>query len=181
MKRECLIGIFCLIVAGFAGADYLATSIQTDGSVILTTSGSDMNGSFTSRAMAIDTSEVALSVGEGEGLDTDLSVKSSGPVLVYDYATGRNSIIPDWLACAFIQQTQKQNDNSELFSTGILNKGSYSVSKSIRPDLSGSLYVNGSGLMSFGLQDSGNNSLRSIGFVSGNMTINDIVQHGGRV
>lgn len=179
MKRECLIGIFCLIIAGYAGADYLATSIQTDGSVMLTTSGSDANGSFTSRTMAIDSSDVGLSIGGGENLDTDLTVRSSGPVLVSDYSSGRESVIPAWLACAFNLQNPGDVDHSEFYSSGILSKGGYSLSRSINPDLSGTMLVNGSGLMNFGSQKTGNASLRSFGFVSGNMTIREILQHQG--
>lgn len=66
----------------------LSTSILTDGSFVLASLGQTENESYTSCAMAADASEVTRSMTEEESLVTDLSVKSSGPVLVSDYAPG---------------------------------------------------------------------------------------------
>jgi len=57
----------------------------------------------------------------------------------------------------------------------------FAASRVVGSGLTGGLDVNGSGMMSFGSQNNGNNSLRSSGFVSGNMTIRDFVKYGGRL
>ena len=49
------------------------------------------------------------------------------------------------------------------------------------PGLTGGMDVNGSGMMSFGSQMAGNSTMRSSGFVSGNMTIHDFVKYGGKL
>ncbi|NLV26781.1 MAG: hypothetical protein GXY48_06405 [Methanomicrobiales archaeon] len=173
-------GLF-LVLAGLVGADYLSTSIITDGSFVLASSGQTDNGSYASRVMAADVSEITRSLTEGESLVSDLSVKGSGPILVSDYASGKFTQIPDSLACVFIRHIQGQEEESELYSMGILNKGSYTASRVVGPGLIGGLDVNGTGMMSFGSQKIGNDTLRSSEFVSGNMTIRDYVKYGGRL
>ncbi len=174
-------GFLFLVLAGLVGTDYLSTAITTDGSFVLASSGQTENGSYASRVMAADASEITRSITGGENLVSDLSVKSSGPVLVSDYASGKSSLIPDSLACVFIRHIQGQEEESELYSMGILNKGNYAASQVVGPGLTGGLDVNGSGMMSFGSQKIGNDTLRSSGFVSGNLTIRDIVKYGGRL
>ena len=98
-------GLF-LVLAGLVGADYLSTSIVTDGSFVLASSGQTANGSYASRVMAADASEITRSISGGESLVSDLSVKSSGPVLVSDYASGKSALIPERLACVFIRHVQ---------------------------------------------------------------------------
>ena len=173
-------GLF-LVLAVLVGADYLSTSIVTDGSFVLASSGQTANGSYASRVMAADASELTRSMTGGESLVSDLSVKSSGSVLVSDYASGKSALIPESVACVFIRHIQGQEEASELYSMGILNKGMFAASRVVGPGLTGGLDVNGSGMMSFGSQNTGNNSLRSSGFVSGNMTIRDFVRYGGRL
>ncbi|MDD1729255.1 MAG: hypothetical protein LUQ50_09305 [Methanospirillum sp.] len=84
---------------------------------------------------------------------------------------GKLALIPDSLSCVLIRHIQEQEEESELYSMGILNKGSYAASRVVGPGLTGGLDVNGSGMMSFGSQKFGNDTLRSSGFVSGNLTI----------
>ena len=98
-------GLF-LVLAGLVGADYLSTSIVTDGSFVLASSGQTENGSYASRVMAADESEITRSMTGGESLVSDFSVKSSGPVLVSDYASGKSALIPERLACVFIRHVQ---------------------------------------------------------------------------
>jgi hypothetical protein len=174
-------GVTFLVLAALVGADYLSTSILTDGSFVLASSGQTDNGSYASRVMAADASELTRSLTGGESLVSDLVVKSAGPVLVSDYASGKAGSIPDPLACVFITHIQELEEESELYSMGILNKGMFAASRVVGPGLTGGLDVNGSGMMSFGSQKIGNSSLRSSGFVSGNMTIRDFVKYGGRL
>lgn len=173
-------GMF-LVLAVLVSADYLGTSILTDGSFVLASSGQTDNGSYASRVMAADASELTRSLTGGESLVSDLVVKSAGPALVSDYASGKAGPVPDPLACVFITHIQEQEEESELYSMGILNKGMFAASRVVGPGLTGGLDVNGSGMMSFGSQNYGNSSLRSSGFVSGNMTIRDFVKYGGRL
>lgn len=173
-------GLF-LVLAGLVGADYVSTSISTDGTFMLASAGQTDNGSYASRVMAVDNSEISRSMSGGENLESDLSVTGSGPILVSDYASGKTIHLPDTIACAFITEMQKHDQESELYTMGILNRGSYATSRVIGPGLTGGLEVNGSGMMNFGSQTVGNNSLRSSGFVAGNMTIRDFVKYGGRL
>jgi hypothetical protein len=83
-------------------------------------------------------------------------VKSSDPVLVSDY---KSDLIPDSLACVLIGHIQGLEEESELYSMGILNKGSYSASRVVGPGLTGGLDVNGSGMMNFGSQKVGKDTL----------------------
>ncbi len=87
MKKDCVaVGLVCLILAGLAGADYLATSISTDGTAMLATSGSDLNGSFVSRVMGVDATRMVRTV-SGDENEQDLAVSGTGPVLVSDFAS----------------------------------------------------------------------------------------------
>jgi hypothetical protein len=182
MNRKLVIsGVTFLVLAALVGTEYLSTSILTDGSFVLASSGQTDNGSYASRVMAADASELTRSLMGGESLVSDLSVKSSGPVLVSDYASGKSALTPDSLACVFIRHVQGQEEESGLYSMGILNKGSYAASRVVGPGLTHGLDVNGSGMMSFGSQKIGNSSLRSSEFVSGNMTIRDYVKYGGKL
>jgi len=182
MKREYLIaGLVCIIFAGFTGADFLTTSISTDGSVMLTTSGSDPNGSFSSRAMALDSAHLVRAF-SGDENGEDLVVSASGPVLFSDYASlllMKSGILE---RCRFLDNdTDHPVGEVSVFTSGILQKGEYDTSQVIGADLSGSTKVNGSGLLGFGFQGSDNRSLRSRGFVSGNMSVENIFRYGGKI
>lgn len=49
-----LSGSIFLILAVFVGADYVSTSISTDGTMMIASSGDNENGSFASRVMTVD-------------------------------------------------------------------------------------------------------------------------------
>jgi len=53
-----LAGSLLLILASFTGAEYLGTTISTDGVVMLTGSDEISNGSVASRIMAVGSSEM---------------------------------------------------------------------------------------------------------------------------
>jgi len=182
MEKECLcVGLVCLILAGLAGADYLATSVSTDGSVMLATTGSDLNGSFVSRAMGVDAVRLVRTVSGDEGRH-DLVISGSGPVLVSDALSAvlKREEVRD--RCVFLDAGgERAVGEASMFTSGILHGGEFDASRAIGPDLSGETHVNGSGLMAFGSLISGNRSLRSRGFVSGNLSVEDIFRNGGKV
>lgn len=172
-------GMF-LVLAGLAGADYVSTSISTDGTLMLASFGHTDNGSYASRVMTVDQSEISRSMTEDESLEADMTVKGSGPILVSDYASAKSVNFAKSLSCVFADYVNRVEQESELYSAGILNKGTYTTSRVIGPGLTGGLEVNGSGMMSFGSQKVGNSTMRSYGFTAGNMTLRDFVQYGGR-
>lgn len=175
-----IIGAICFILAGLAGADYIATTISTDGSVLLAASGEDTNGSLGSQAMATDCSRVSQSVSGENGLQTDLSLRGSGPVLFSDYASGigKHPALRD--LCAFLEiPNDRDMRESSLYSSGILRSGEVDISRSVGSSLFGMTAVNGTGMLRFGSQSRGNRSMESQGFVSGNLSVNDLVQYGG--
>ncbi|MDD1728312.1 MAG: hypothetical protein LUQ50_04480 [Methanospirillum sp.] len=183
MKALLLVaGSICLVLAGIAGADYLATTISTDGSVMLATAGSDENGSFVSRAMALDSAQVSRSVSGEDEMQSDLSVRGSGPILFSDSTFGilkRPDIreICDLFSIPYDHETGE----ASMYSSGILQQGTYSIMRSTGSDLFGMTTVNGSGMMLLGSQTQGNRSMESRGFVSGNMSVSDLVRYGGRL
>jgi len=182
MKREYLIaGLVCIIFAGLAGADYLATSISTDGSVMLTTSGSYPNGSFSSRAMALDSAHLVRTF-PGDESGEDLVVSASGPVLFSDYASASVTGPEIMDHCMFLKETGERSlGEASVFTSGILHGGEYEISRDTGSDFSGETQVNGSGLLAFGFQGLWNRTLDSRGFVSGNMSVQDLFRYGGRV
>ncbi|WP_319579007.1 hypothetical protein [uncultured Methanospirillum sp.] len=181
MKRGYVLGGFiCLILAGLAGAEYLSTSIHSDGSVMLATSGSDQNGSFVSRALGVDAVRLVRTVSGND--EHDLAISGSGPVLVSDVASAvlKSNEVRD--RCVFLgAEGERPVGEASVYTSGILHGGEFDVSRAIGPDLSGETLVNGSGLMAFGSFVSGNRSLRSRGFVSGNLTVEDLFRFGGRI
>ncbi|MDD1729998.1 MAG: hypothetical protein LUQ50_13125 [Methanospirillum sp.] len=177
-----LTGVICLLGVGLMGADYLATTITTDGSVMLATSGSDENGSFASRTMALDSSQVSRTVSGSDELNTDLTVRGAGPVLLSEYASailhqpGINEL------CVFFDHTQDQTTNdASMYLSGIIDPGGYELSRTIGSGLSGTSQVNGTGMILLGSQNSQNRTLESHGFVSGNLTVKDLVRYGGNL
>ncbi|MFH0966992.1 MAG: hypothetical protein V1862_04830 [Methanobacteriota archaeon] len=76
---------------------------------------------------------------------------------------------------------EKQDQESELYTDGILSKGNYTATRVALSGLTGGTEVNVTGMISFGSQTVGNDSMRSYGFVAGNMTIHDFVKYGGEV
>ncbi len=175
-------GMF-LVLAGLAGADYVSTSISTDGTLMLASSGHTDNGTYASRVMTVDQSELSRSMTGGETFDTDISVKGDGPILVSEYASGKGKYtLSDTIACVFLDEMEKQAaQKSELYTAGILNKGTYTTSRIIGESLTGGTEVNGSGMLDFGSHTVGNNTMRSRGFVAGNMTVRDFVKYGGKL
>ena len=53
----------------------------TDGSFLLASSGQTDNGTYASRVMAADSSEITRSMTGDDSLVADISVTSSGPIL----------------------------------------------------------------------------------------------------
>ena len=183
MKGRYLIaGVLFLVLAGLVGADFISTTINTDGSALLTTSGSDTNGSFVSRAMALDTARISRTAsGEGD-LQTDLAVSGSGPVLFSDYASGLLKTRSLRELCAFLDGSGDQSvGESAVYTSGILQAGEYDISRTIGSGLVGETGVNGSGMLLFGSGSQANRSVTSRGFVTGNMTVRDLIRYGGRV
>ncbi len=175
-------GMF-LVLAGLAGADYVSTSISTDGTLMLASSGHTDNGTYASRVMTVDVSEITRSMTGGETFDTDLSVQGAGPVLVSEYASGNGKrTLPDNIACVFVDEIEKRDaQKSEMYTAGILNKGNYTTSRIIGNGLTGGTQVNGSGMLDFGSQTVDNTTMGSRGFVAGNMTVRDFVKYGGKL
>ena len=92
--------------------------------------------------MAADASEITRSMTGDDSLAADISVTSSGPILVSDYASGRGiTALPDTLACVFTKYVLNREPESELYSMGILNKGRYVTSRVAVPDLTGRVSI----------------------------------------
>ncbi len=67
------------------------------------------NGSYVSRVMIADASEITRSMTGDDSLAADISVTSSGPILVSDYASGRGvTALPDTIACVFTKYVLNQ-------------------------------------------------------------------------
>lgn len=183
MKKEFIIaGAICLIFAGLAGAEYLSTAISTDGCVMLTTAGSDENGSFASREMALGATDLHRSVRGGADMESDLAVRSAGPLLFSDYtaALWDYSDLPGMCSLIFSPES-RDRQRAAAYSSGIVRQSEYVTSRSIGEGLSGLTSLNGTGLMVFGSQGEGNRTIAGHGFVSGNMSVRDLVQYGGKV
>jgi len=175
-------GIF-LVLAAFVGADYVSTSISTDGTMMVASSGNNDNGSFASRVMAVDTSQLSRSITGDEDFQTDLVIHGSGPILASDYASARTPAkVLDEVACTFLTDSRVQAAQvSDLYSMGMLQNGSYEISRVVGSGLTGGTVVNGSGMVGFGSETVGNNSQKTRGFVAGNLSVRDFVRYGGRL
>ena len=183
MKKECIIaGAICLILASLAGAEYLSTTISTDGCVMLTTAGSGENGSFVSRAMALDTADLRRSVTGDDETQSDLAVRSAGPLLFSDYVSGFWKQ-PDLKSLCSLLYTPDGHDQREAsaYSSGIVSQGEYATMQSIGSGISKETSLNGTGLLLFGSEGEGNRSVSDHGFVSGNMSFRDLIKYGGRL
>ncbi|HWQ64079.1 MAG TPA: hypothetical protein VN429_06650 [Methanospirillum sp.] len=182
MKGEYLaIALICLVISGLAGADYLATTISTDGSVMLASAGSDENGSFASRVMASDKAEVHRSVSGSDETESDLIVRSAGPMLFSDFASAIWKGSDLNRVCALLRSPDDLNDGKvSVYSSGII-KGEVDTVRQVGNGLSGQTSANGTGLLVLGSQSESNRSLGSRGFVSGNMSVQDMIRYGGRL
>ncbi len=179
--RYILAGIICLIFTGLVGADLIATTISSDGSVMLTTSGDDANGSFSSRAMTLETAQVSRSVTGEEKMDALIAVSGKGPVIFSEYASGISALPDTRPVCTFLDtQPYTKGSDSSMYLSGILSGGEYQVSRTMGTGLEGETGVNGSGLLLFGSASANNRSLRTHGFVTGNMSVRDVARFGVR-
>ncbi len=183
MKGEyCALALICLVISGLAGADYLAMTVKTDGSVMLASAGSDPNGSFVSRVLASDRAEVHRSVSGSDETESDLTIRSAGPVLFTDFASSiwRGSDLNR--VCALLQHQDDQSDReASVYSSGIIRKGEVDTVRLVGGGLSGQTSVNGTGLLVLGSQSERNRSVQNRGFVSGNMSVQDLFRYGGRL
>ena len=165
-------GSVLLILASLTGAEFLGTTISTDGTVLLSGSGEDPGGSFASRIMAAGASELSRFI---EDEQEAISVQGSGPVLFSDYTT-EDRISPGTPACVFLGDQSDAADRTHLHASGILKPGTYTMSRVSYPDLDGESWINGSGFILLDAGSEGNTTYRSAGFVSGNMTVHDHVR-----
>ena len=95
-------GGISLVLATLAGADYLSTSVSTDGTMMLASSGQNTNGSYASRIMTADESALSRSITGGDQFGIDLSVKGAGPVIVSDTASAHDLVLAHPVACVFL-------------------------------------------------------------------------------
>ncbi|PWR69704.1 hypothetical protein [Methanospirillum lacunae] len=176
MRRCALVlGSLFVILASLTGAEYLGTTISTDGTILLSGSGEDANGSFASRVITVGVSELSRII-TGEESGVGISVTGAGQALFSDYTTG-NSVSPLTPVCVFLTRDSVTGDSrADLFTSGILEHGVYTMSRVSGSGLSGETLVNGTGLMILGSEIQGNDTTGSEGFVSGNMTIHDLVR-----
>ncbi len=166
-------GSVLLILASLTGAEYLGTTISTDGTVHLCGSGEDSNGSFASRIITVGASELSrILTGDKPGIG--LSVQGSGPVLFSDYAAN-DRISPARPTCVFLVDPDTGSRRSHMEVSGILKSGSYTMSRVSDPDLFGESLMNGNGFIRLESGDESDTSSGSEGFVSGNMTVHDRV------
>lgn len=170
-----------LVVAGFVGADYMSTSISTDGMLSMATSGNSENGSYVSRYMAVEHSGLARDLEAGDSLNSSLSLQSDWPLLVSEFTSGniRDTLKP--LACVFLTDTKVEESRSMMGMSGILDHGGYSTLRSTGSGFSGETVINGSGMIELESKTHQNSSLKTRSFISGNMTVRDLVKYGGRV
>ncbi len=180
-ERGLLAALLCLLLAGPLCADLIATSISTDGSVILKTTGSDENGSFVSRVLSRDESMVSRTAGDESGLDEELAVRSSGPTLFSGYADALLSTSGMKTICALLDTPRETKESAEAYTSGIILDGGYTSSQTIGPGLSGMTAVNGTGLLLLGSGAGRNRTLMTAGFVSGNMSVQDMVKYGVKI
>ncbi|WP_146201096.1 hypothetical protein [Methanospirillum lacunae] len=88
----------------------------------------------------------------------------------------------DEVGCTFLTESRVQAAQvSDLNTTGMLQNGSYEISRVVGSGLTGGTVVNGSGMIGFGSQFEGNDTQKTRGFVSGNMSVRDFVSYGGRL
>lgn len=178
-------GLVCCVLAGMAGADFIATSLRSDGAVLLSSSGSDENGSVSSRVMAVDEARVIQTLSGRDDLVSDLVVHGTGPVLFSEYAeyaalfSGR----PDpQAACSFLDQQMPGPAGGALqYVTGMMQAGDIESFRVVGEGLDATVGANGSGMVLFGSAVSGNRMLQSHGFVAGNLSMQDRIRYGVRI
>jgi hypothetical protein len=169
------LGSLFMILASLTGAEYLGTTISIDGTLLLSGSGEDANGSFASRVMAGGVSELTRIINR-EDSGIGISVKGAGPALFSDYTTGK-SVSPLTPVCVFLTEDKiAGGSHANLNTSGILEHGVYTMNRIPGPGLSGETLVNGTGLMILGSRIQGNSTAGSTGFGSGNMTVHDLIR-----
>jgi hypothetical protein len=119
--------------------------------------------------------------GDMEG-ESGLAVRSNGPLLFSEYVSGiwKNA---DMSSLCVLLRSSYVPDNGEasMSCSGIFRQGEYTTMRSLGSVLSGETAVNGTGLLLFGSQSNGNRSVSGCGFVSGNMSVHDLVRYGRKL
>lgn len=175
-------GLLCLVLAGLAGGGFIETSVLTDGSAMLSSAGSDENGVFSSRAMALDDARIVRTMTDGAALTVDQAVRGTGPVLFSEYVVQAGTVFDPRGSCIFLPLSEDEGKGDSFrYATGILQAGSVDSSGSVGSALLTESSVNGSGMLLFGSALQGNRTMVSRGFVTGNLSVHDLIRQGGRV
>ncbi|HWQ66144.1 MAG TPA: hypothetical protein VN372_04655 [Methanospirillum sp.] len=176
-------GVVFFVLASLAGADYIATTIITDGSAMLSSSVQDENGSYDSRVMTEGSSRLSRTMRRDPSVGADLSVRGAGPILFAEYASGIQRASGPAVPCAFIDQVPlRATGFSSRTTSGILHTGEYASSRLIEGGISGETVVAGPGMVVLGSdQERENISWHTRDFVSGSLNVSDVVRFGGRL
>ncbi len=183
MKKGYIIaGMAFLLIAGVSAAGYHATTISSDGFMMLKSSGSDENGIVVSRVMTVDDARISRTTEEDQDIEEDLSVSGTGPVIFDGFVSG-NTRIPDKISrCSFLDdQNEKIIGEASGVVSGILQNGDVEISRTGGESISGMTAVNGSGMVYLGSQVTGKRSKAGRSFVTGNMTLIDLFRYGGKI
>lgn len=174
-------GLLFLVLAGFAGAGFTATTILTDGSAMLSSAGSDESGGFSFRALALDDARIVRTMADDAAMEVDQAIRGTGPVLFSEYVAQAGQVFGPRGQCIFLPLTEDEEEESVRYATGILHGGSVDSSGSVGGGLVAESSVNGSGMLLFGSALQGNRTMVSRGFVTGNLSMHDLIRQGGRV
>jgi hypothetical protein len=127
-----LTGCCLLILAGALNADFVSTTISTDGSFLMASSGTDHNGTYTAHVKGVGDSKASRVISGDDALETDLTAVSSGPLLLSDYASSMSVAQKmDNLKCVFTEIVDRGPvSHAEMTTAGILDHGgNYTISR----------------------------------------------------
>ena len=103
-------------------ADFVSTTINTDGALLVASSGHDNNGTYAAHIMSVGDTKAARMVSTNEQIESELSVTGNGPLLVSDYASSKDMAqVMDRIQCVFAEHVEAEPDTySDMYTAGIM-------------------------------------------------------------
>ena len=176
------LGCILLLVAGFAGADSISSSILCDGACFVSSS---VIGQGTTYAASLFTSSIAsiirdLQVQNGE-VRTMTGADAQGPMGIEEYTGQTGNQTQNRMGCVFGIPDNRTMKTDEIRYSGLLMSGTYASSRDLgSSETAAATMVNGTGIIlaRASSQDQTNRTAHSSD-VTGRMNVTEQIIFGG--
>ena len=177
-KWIAIAGLVCLGCAGGISADLISSSIATDGTAWVSSAVLGEK-SYAATLFMNDRSVMNRDLDLTTDLQSQIQIRSSGPVGAYEFSARERKKNPDEFFCVFAERGDNKTRYNEISTRGLWKNGTYISSRQVRGGQTVSITdIDATGMVSLDKKtENENQTQRERSFVAGHMNISEAVAY----